>query len=181
MMYCILDLETTGINQFHDQPIEIGAILVDKNLLVIDRFHSYMKIPQNLRFTSSARNTHGLSESFLFNKPDQDQVLHHFFAKFGTNFRFVAWNMTFDVGFFRKMCFENGFIENFNRLNYRHLDLQSMFFFYCERYGISGLNSLDDACQYFKIPRAIHHNALEDAQINYEIFKHLMIRDGYSN
>lgn len=176
-MYCILDLETTGINQFRDQPIEIGAILVDQNFEIIDRFHSYMQISSDLRFTDSARKTHGLTENFLSNKSSQRAVLNRFFLKFGTNFRFVAWNMTFDVGFFRKMCFDNGYIQDFDRLNYRHIDLQSIFFFYCERRGIRNLRSLDDACQHFGIPRSRYHNALEDAEITYKLFKKLIFNE----
>lgn len=121
-MYCILDLETTGINQFQDQPIEIGAILVNESFQIVKRYHSYINIPNSLNFSDSARRTHGLNEFFLRNKPDASKVLSDFFYEFGTNFRFVAWNMTFDVGFFRKMCFENGHIQYFDKLNYRHLD-----------------------------------------------------------
>ncbi|MBD3844037.1 MAG: hypothetical protein IE909_19600 [Campylobacterales bacterium] len=67
-MYCILDLETTGINQYSDEPIEIGAILVSPNLQIVDKFHSYIQIPNDLRFSESARRTHGLNENFLRNK-----------------------------------------------------------------------------------------------------------------
>ncbi|MEG0482986.1 MAG: 3'-5' exonuclease [Acinetobacter sp.] len=173
-MYCIVDLETTGINQFYDQPVEIGAILINNNFKMVDSFHSYIKISENLRFSDSARKTHGLDEFFLENKPSQQQVLSNFFHKFGTDFRFVAWNMTFDVGFFRRMCFENGYSQYFDSLNYRHIDLQSIFFFYCERRGIRNLFSLDDACRYFGINRSQYHNALEDAEITYRLFNELM-------
>jgi DNA polymerase III subunit epsilon len=175
MMYCILDLETTGINQFYDQPIEIGAVLVDETLQKIDRFHSYIHIPETLKFSTSAKKTHGLDESFLSNKPSQATVLRNFFDKFGYDFRFVTWNMSFDVGFFRRICYENNFQIEFDRLNYRHLDLQSMFFYYCEKKGYSNLKSLDDACHHFGISRSNFHSALEDAEITYKLFRKLMI------
>lgn len=178
-MYCILDLETTGINQFYDQPIEIGAILVDKNLKVIDKFHSYIQIPETLNFSISAKKTHGLDENFLRNKPPQAMVLKNFFLQFGYDFRFVTWNMSFDVGFFRRICYENNFQNEFDKLNYRHLDLQSMFFYYCDKNGYHNLRSLDDACGHFGIYRSRYHNALEDAQITYEVFKRLMIKGNY--
>lgn len=178
-MYCILDLETTGINQLHDQPIEIGALLVNHNFEVIDVFHSHIQIPQNLRFSVSARKTHGINESFLIDKPSQATVLRNFFNKFEYNFRFVSWNMSFDVGFFRRICYENNFQYEFDRLNYRHLDLQSIFFYYCEENGFHNLRSLDDACDHFGIYRSRYHNALEDAQITYEVFKRLMIKGNY--
>jgi DNA polymerase III subunit epsilon len=111
----------------------------------------------------------------LKGKPDQVQVLEEFFRKFGTSFRFVAWNMTFDVGFFKKMCFENGFGIEFDRVNYRHLDLQSMFFFYCKQRELQDLISLNDACKHFHILRSNYHSALEDADITYEVFKNLML------
>lgn len=174
-MYCVLDLETTGINQFEDQPIEIGAILVDQKFQIVDKFHSYIRISENLKFSDSAKKTHGLKEIFLKGKPDQEQVLEDFFRRFGTNFRFVAWNMTFDIGFFKRMCFENGFGAEFDKVNYRHLDLQTMFFFYCQQRGLHDLISLNDACKHFNIPRSNYHSALEDADITYKVFKNLML------
>ncbi|MFV5592717.1 PolC-type DNA polymerase III [Acinetobacter junii] len=173
-MYCILDLETTGINQFKDQPIEIGAILVDEAYNIIDEFHSYIHISEDVIFSNSARKTHGLQESFLFNKPYPTVVLESFFSKFNYDFRFVAWNMSFDVGFFRRMCYENGYLSDYDKLNYRHIDLQSIFFFYCQKNNIKDLSSLSDACELFDIPRKKIHNALDDAIVSYFIFKKLM-------
>lgn len=173
-MLCFLDLETTGINQFLDQPIEIGALLVSNDLKIINKFHSYIALDKQLKFSESSKKTHGLEESFLDNMPNQKEVLTRFFNEFNTKFRFVSWNMSFDIGFFRRISYENGFINQFEDINYRHIDLQSMFYFYCQVKNISNLYSLSDACSYFGINRSKYHNAFEDAKIAYEIYIRLI-------
>jgi len=35
---CFIDFETTGVDVFRDEPIEIGAVLVDDNLKIIKQF-----------------------------------------------------------------------------------------------------------------------------------------------
>lgn len=172
-MYCFLDLETTGIDQFSDQPIELGALLVSKDLIVKKSFHSYMRLDESISFSTSSRLAHGLKETFLKDQPMQYEVLEQFFNTFGHEFRFVSWNISFDIGFFKKLCYENDFLDQFNQINYRHLDLQSIFFFYCQQKRLKSLSSLDDACKHFGIKRSRYHNALEDANIAYKVFKNI--------
>lgn len=172
-MWCFLDLETTGINLFQDHTIEIGAVLVDENFQIIKTFHSFIKPDKVISFSNASKKVHGLTESFFDDKTSSTIVLDHFFHEMGTDFRFVSWNISFDISFFKKLCHTTKMTEQFNKINYRHIDLQSIFYWYCARHSLNNMSSLDDACAYFHIPRSKYHNALEDAQIAYQVFKKL--------
>lgn len=172
-MFCILDLETTGVNLFQDHTLEIGAILVDENFQILNKFHSFVKPDKSVSFSNSSKQVHGLDESFFFDKMESIDVLDNFFKEMGTDFRFVSWNISFDVSFFRKLCHINRMTDKYNKINYRHLDLQSIFYWYCQKNNLKNMSSLDDACKYFNIQRSKHHNAYEDSLIAYKIFEKL--------
>ena len=52
---CFIDFETTGIDFFKDQPLELGALLVNKDLEIIEKFHSLIA-PRTKREVSAAAN-----------------------------------------------------------------------------------------------------------------------------
>ncbi|UOB51283.1 3'-5' exonuclease [Acinetobacter junii] len=172
-MLCFFDVETTGVNLFQDHAIEIGAILVDDKFKIVKEFHSFIKPDRTINFSNASKKVHGLQEEFFYDKSDSEKVLKSFFREMGFNYRFVSWNIAFDVGFFRKLCHLNGVTDKFNKINYRHIDLQSIFYWYCMQNNINNLSSLDDACSYFNIQRSEFHNAYEDAYIAYMIFLNL--------
>ncbi|MGX2713619.1 3'-5' exonuclease [Acinetobacter baumannii] len=172
-MLCFLDVETTGVNLFQDHAIEIGAILVDENFQIVKEFHSFIKPDRTISFSNSSKKVHGLEEDFFYDKNVSEKVLKTFFHEMGVNYRFVSWNISFDVGFFRKLCHMNNMTDKFNKINYRHIDLQSIFYWYCLQNNLNDLSSLDDACSYFNIQRSKFHNAYEDAYIAYLIFSNL--------
>lgn len=172
-MWCFLDLETTGINLFQDHTIEIGAVLVDENFQIIKKFHSFIKPNKTITFSNASKKVHGLDESFFEDKGDAYSVLDNFFIEMGTEFRFVSWNISFDIGFFRKLCHSSKMTDKYNQINYRHIDLQSIFYWHCIKHNLQNMSSLDDACNFYDIPRSKYHNALEDALIAYKIFTKL--------
>ncbi|WP_180006431.1 MULTISPECIES: 3'-5' exonuclease [unclassified Acinetobacter] len=172
-MWCFLDLETTGVNLFQDHTLEIGAILVNENFQIVNEYHSFVKPDKNVNFSNASKQVHGLHESFFDDKTQSIDVLEEFFSEMGTDFRFVSWNISFDVSFFRKLCHINRMTEKYNKINYRHIDLQSIFYWYCIKNNLGNMSSLDDACRYFNIHRSKYHNALEDSLIAFKVFKAL--------
>ncbi|MEQ9307923.1 MAG: 3'-5' exonuclease [Balneolaceae bacterium] len=169
---CFLDFETTGSNLFEDDPIQIGAILVDiKTNEVISEFESNIRPSSNVSNTTVAFQTHGINLEDLNSAPKQGEVLESFFETVGTDYCFAGWNISFDVPFFRKMCYKNDFYDLYNKINYRHIDVQSI----CRLLKLSALidedlYSLSDFADYFKLRRSKKHTALEDVYITYEVF-----------
>lgn len=174
-MICFIDFETTGVDAFRDYPLEIGAVLVDKDLNVKKEFHSFINLREDLEISDKAFEIHKLGKSFLLDKPGSDKVISNFFETLGTEYRLAGWNISFDVVFLRKMAHDNGMTEIFNKLNYRHLDVQSISYYYRKLKGLKeGRGSLDDMCELLQINRGKVHNALEDAKITFEIYKKIM-------
>lgn len=175
MMFCFLDLETTGIDLINDFPIEIGAVLVDEKLNRIKDFHSYISPVGNYRISSSALEIHGKSIADINEAPSERQAINDFFLNLGSDYRFVAWNMTFDVAFFKLLCSRNGFSKNFNMINYRHIDVQSISFI-SQQLGIlpNDINSFTSLCEFFNLRRSHHHSAFEDANLLFHAYKLLI-------
>lgn len=174
-MICFIDFETTGVDVFKDFPLEIGAVLVDKDWNVKKEFHSFIRPNKDFKISNSAFQINGIDKDFLANKPTSEEVISNFFSTLGTSYRLAGWNISFDVVFLRKMAHEHNVIEIFNKLNYRHLDVQSISYYYRQLQGIEKTpGSLDDMCEHFQIKRGKIHNALEDAKITLEIFKKIL-------
>lgn len=174
---CFIDFETTGTNVFVDEPIEIGAILIDHNFNEINRFYSKINPNSNVKISESAFNIHSYKLSDLTEAPATDIVINGFFREFRFDYYFAGWNISFDVPFFRKMCYSSGRLEDYNKIDYRHLDVQSIVkFLVYLRLLPTNLESLSSCADYFEISRSKKHNALEDAEITLNIFKKIIKR-----
>ncbi|MEH6764681.1 MAG: 3'-5' exonuclease [Aequorivita antarctica] len=173
---CFIDFETTGIDLFLDDPIELGAILTNSNGEVLKEFHSYISPCSKNKFSKSAVEIHGMTFSDVSDSPTQREVINDFFQYFGTDFRFAGWNTNFDVGFFRKICHLNNKMELYNSIHYRHIDVQTICFIAVELNILdSSKASLSDLADYFGIQRKQKHSAIEDAFITFRIFQNLMM------
>jgi DNA polymerase III epsilon subunit-like protein len=168
---CFLDFETTGANLFEDEPLQIGAVLFDWESNKIKKFASYIRPKLNINSTYTAYDIHHIDIGQLKKEPGPEEVLEKFFKNFGTNYCFAGWNISFDVPFFKKICYENGYQGNLNKIHYRHIDIQSIFR-YLKYLNVvdSNLNSMSDYSAYFDVERAQNHDALEDAYISYLLF-----------
>jgi DNA polymerase-3 subunit epsilon len=174
-MICFIDFETTGIDIFRDEPIDFGAVLVDNDLKPIKEFSSKIALQKNVYFTKRAFNIHNITEEDLIEAPSQKQVLDNFFEEFGTNYRLGGWNISFDVSFLRKMCNKNGMMVNFNKINHRHIDTQTLGFLINELNLIAeSNNSLNDWINYFGYNRMQNHSAIDDAKLTYKVYKELV-------
>jgi len=172
---CFIDFETTGSNPYIHFPIEIGAVLVRNNLSIINKFSSYIRPPYEARNTNVAFNIHQIRLDNLKNAPVAKDVVEEFFDKFGTNYNFASWNISFDVSFFRKLCNDTDKIESFNKIGYRHIDIQTVCSLARElRLIDSKVKSLDDCVRIFNLNRSKAHDALEDSMICIEVYRNLL-------
>ncbi|PJJ47893.1 3'-5' exonuclease [Hymenobacter chitinivorans] len=173
---CFIDFETTGIDPYTDEPIEIGAILSDEYGNIQKTFTSRIKINHELK-NNDATKIHGIEYQTLKSSPSQKQVLQKFFTEFGCNYCFGAWNIGFDVAFFKKMCTNNNMDTLFKQIKYRHLDVQSVSKIAASLNVIDeNIKSLSDCTNYFNIERSEYHNALEDAELCHKVYINLFRR-----
>ncbi len=172
--YCFIDLETTGSDYVNDYPIQIGAILVKtKNFEIIKEYSSLINIPEGIIISEKAKEIHGLKKEDIKNAPKPKNVLKDFFNEFGTDYAFAGWNVCFDVSFFRKICNENGFNDQYKEINFHHLDVQSIAKYLKIKGNIEGEISLSNLCKIYNLKRLKNHDALEDAKLSFKVLKSL--------
>ena len=92
----VLDFETTGLSPQHgDRAIEIGAVLIENNM-VIDRFQSLMN--PGFRISSFIESYTGISNNMVEAAPSCEEVMEQF-AEFIGDYSLVAHNASFDRNF----------------------------------------------------------------------------------
>jgi len=172
---CFIDFETTGPDIYYDYPTELGAVILATGEDKIEKeFSSFIKIPENAEVTESAYRIHGLNRKDLENAPAPDKVLKNFFSKMGFDYSFGGWNIAFDVGFFRRICYECGYKSQYMRILHRHVDVQSIVRGLVDA-GVfpKGIESLSNLCKKLGILRPVKHTALSDARITAEMYVYL--------
>ena len=98
----VLDTETTGMNQeggphyLGHRIIEIGAVEIINRKLTGRHFHVYIKPDRDIQ--SEAIGVHGITDEFLVDKPEYQDV-HKEFLEFIKGAELVAHNAPFDTGF----------------------------------------------------------------------------------
>ncbi len=92
----VLDFETTGLSpQYGDRAIEIGAVLIENNI-IIDRFQGLMN--PGFRISSFIESFTGISNAMLEDAPPCAEVMEQF-AEFVDDHPLVAHNASFDGKF----------------------------------------------------------------------------------
>ena len=153
--YCVVDLETTGLDPFFDNIIEISSIKVNKGSIV-DTFSSLINIG-DLKLDSFITDLSGITDEMLSNAPDLDIVLSDF-LKFVDDSYILGHNINFDINFIYDNClqifskpFSNNFIDTL-RLSRKLLpNLQH--------------HKLSDIAKNYDIDYSKTHRALSDCTI----------------
>ena len=92
----VLDFETTGLSpQYGDRAIEIGAVLIENNIIA-DRFQSLMN--PGFRISSFIESYTGISNDMVESAPPCEEVMEQF-TEFIGNYPLVAHNASFDRKF----------------------------------------------------------------------------------
>lgn len=175
---CFLDFETTGTNHFIDEPIQIGAVLLNKDLEVEAEYISNIRIPSNesydilLNRLDNSSKIHGITYKDIIYAPSQQVVIDKFFEIIGTDYKLINWNVSFDSYFLKKMCYNCNKLHEYDKIDYRNIDLQTIgWTLRLLNYLPDDVRSLNDAANHFFIPREKKHNALDCAYVALEVYK----------
>lgn len=93
--YVAFDIETTGFSPAIDDIIEIGAVLVDKGIIV-DTFETFVRPSCLIPLDVTALT--GITNDMVADAPPIEQVLNDFLQFIGSN-TLVGHNVSFDVNF----------------------------------------------------------------------------------
>ncbi|MEK9685660.1 MAG: exonuclease domain-containing protein, partial [Rhodospirillaceae bacterium] len=97
MREVVLDTETTGLSPENgDRLVEIGCIELINHIATNDHFHCYLNPQRDM--PAAAEAVHGLSASFLLDKPLFSDVVDDFLNFIGDS-PMVIHNASFDMGF----------------------------------------------------------------------------------
>ncbi len=166
MREVVLDTETTGLSPNNgDRLVEIGCIELINHIATNESFHCYLNPQRDM--PAEAEAIHGLSSSFLLDKPLFSDVVDDFLNFIGDS-PMVIHNASFDMGFI------NSELKIAGREPLplsQSVDTVSLA---RERYPGSPA-SLDALCRRFQIDNSHRtlHGALLDAELLAEVYLEL--------
>ena len=160
----VLDTETTGIRpEEGHRIIEVGAVQILNREITNTEFHKYV---QPNRPVGDSVNIHGISDKFLINKPQFDQISNDLLS-FIEGATLIIHNAPFDLGFLDnelKINGNNKKIEDICQI-IDTLELSKE-----QRPGT--MHNLDALCRRFGVDTSARtrHGALLDAQILAQVY-----------
>jgi DNA polymerase III subunit epsilon len=169
----VLDTETTGINPREGHRIiEVGAVQIENREITNTEFHKYI---QPNRTVGDSVNIHGITDKFLINKPQFNQISDDLLS-FIEGATLIIHNAPFDLGF----------LDNELKLNGMHKKIQDL----CpvidtlelsKKQRPGTMHNLDALCRRFGVDTTARtrHGALLDAQILAQVY--IAMTGGQSN
>lgn len=156
--YCLLDIETTGLNPIENEIIEISAYKV-RNNLVVDIFSSLVK--PNYKISSFITNLTHITNSMVKYERSIDEVLSEFIDFLGDDI-VIGHNVTFDLNF---LSYNS--IKYFNKpIVNNYVDTVIL-----ARRLLPGVShKLEDLSDYFNLDNEGEHRALKDVELTYEVY-----------
>ena len=160
----VLDTETTGIHPAEGHRIiEVGAVQILNREITTTEFHKYV---QPNRTVGDSVNIHGITDKFLINKPQFEQISNDLLS-FIEGATLIIHNAPFDLGFLDNELKINGMnkkIEDICQI-IDTLELSKE-----QRPGT--MHNLDALCRRFGVDTSARtrHGALLDAQILAQVY-----------
>lgn len=166
MREIILDTETTGLDALNgDRLVEIGCVETINHVATGRHYHVYINPERDM--PAEAEAVHGLSASFLADKPIFAAVVGDF-LDFIADSPLVIHNATFDMGFLNAELARLGMPKLTNPVT----DTVKI----ARRRFPGAAASLDALCRRFEIDNSNRtlHGALLDAELLAEVYLELM-------
>ncbi len=167
MREIIFDTETTGLDpKSGDRMVEIGCIEMVNRVPTGNTFHAYFHPDRDM--PAAAEAVHGLSITFLSDKPRFHERAHELLEFLGQETRLVAHNAGFDFGFVNaelEMCGlpplpRERMIDTVQLARVRHPGAKLSLDALCTRYGIDRSHRT-------------RHGALLDAELLAQVYVEL--------
>ncbi|WP_254424929.1 DNA polymerase III subunit epsilon [Candidatus Thioglobus sp. NP1] len=160
----VMDTETTGIDPKEGHRIiEVGAVEISKREITTSEFHKYVQPNRNV---GDSVNIHGITDKFLINKPQFEQISDDLLT-FIDGATLIIHNAPFDLGFLNNELKIIGIKKKIEDLCpvIDTLELSKE-----QRPGT--MHNLDALCRRFGIDTSARtrHGALLDAQILAQVY-----------
>ena len=159
MRYIVLDTETTGLDPDDGHKIiEIGCIEILNRNITNNTFHKY--INPNREIDIEASKIHGLTNSFLRDKPLFEEVYSEF-SEYISDSPLIIHNAPFDIGFLKKEYSAVSMNDDF--MNNEIIDSLKL----ARKISPGKKNTLDALCERYSVDNSDRtlHGALLDAKL----------------
>ncbi len=169
----LIDFETTDVDPEKAKPLQIAAVLLDKNdLSEKESFSSYIKHDLS-DANPKALEVNGITEEMLASAPIQDEVIRKFVEKFGNDVLLASCVQYLDLAMLLKMIKEAG-LDLHPYDHYHYLDVWPVAYTHLVKGGYSGGLFVNEIMEAFALPPRGTHQALEDCRIAAEILRKVM-------
>jgi len=169
----LIDFETTNIDPEKAKPLQIAAVLLDKeDLKEKNSFSSFIK--QDLSDASpQALKVNGITPEKLIGALSQNEVINQFIEKFGSDVLLSSWVQYLDRAMLHKMIKDANLDPKFYDY-YHYLDIWPLGYAYLTKQGYKGGITSDEMFSAFEVPPRGTHDALEDCLITADILRKIM-------
>jgi len=171
----MLDYETTDGRPWLAKPIQLAAVLLDKETLQEKKeFSSYIKQDMSDANPRSSQ-VHGITPEMLESAPSQDEVMQKFLDTFGTDLFISCWTTLLDARMLENMMTSIG--HDMMEYDYHILDLWPVIYIHFVRQGKGNVYRSEETFQEFGLPKRGSHDALEDCRHTAEVLRKIVFED----
>lgn len=169
--FAFIDIETTGLSFIEHEIIEIGGIIADQNLKVVEEFELKIK-PEHIEKADkiALKINHYNEKDWELGYSLKDAI--EIFSKKTKDAIMIGHNIPFDAFFLDKAFFETDVKKKL--FHYYMLDTVSIAFAKLQDTKDISKFTLHELCKYFGINNKNEHTALSDARATFELYKKLM-------
>lgn len=162
--YCVIDIETSGLNTKYAEIIELSAIKVVNNR-VVQEFSTLVK-PRN-PIDPASTSVNGITDKMVQNAPLVRTALKEFLQFIGNNI-LIGYNITtFDLPIIRRVAYETLGIN----ISYKFIDVLHIA---NDRLQFLPNRKLSTVAAYFTIDTTGSHRALTDCYITKSCYEKLI-------
>ena len=162
-VFCVVDVETTGISPRVNNIIEIGLVKIS-NLNIVEKFHSLINPARNIPYYISKIT--GITNNEVFNAPFFEEIADDISSFILTGI-LTGHNISFDKSFLKKE-FISCERTNINNLTIcTHKLAQRL-------YPELRKKSLSSICRHLKLHNRNAHRALPDAEVTAQVFLRML-------
>lgn len=160
--YCVLDIETTGLDATYDDAIEVAIVKVRSNVIV-DEFQTYIKTSE--RIPHFITELTGITQEDVDNAPEADYVGNNVKDFIGDDI-IIVHNASFDINFSYDEMIENA-VEPIENDFVDTLRLSRLAFPELKNHKLKTL------VKELKINTGKLHRAMNDVYATFEIYKQI--------
>lgn len=156
--FVVFDIETTGLSNFKDKIIEIGAVKI-RNKEIIEVYQEFVNPNESL--SSFTTELTGITNEMVVDEDTIDLVMPRF-LNFCDNSILVAHNAAFDVEFIIEKC-------NMLNLEFNPIYIDTLFLGRALNPNLKN-HKLNTMAKEYNVSLLNHHRASDDAKATSEIF-----------